>query len=84
MAKKKLIDEIKADPARYYRMPADVIRDRRFTDDERMEILFAWERDARTQLDNAASDEPNALKQVLEARGEVEKKRPNGQKNDGQ
>lgn len=83
MAKKKLIDEIRADPARYYRMPADVIRDRRFSDEERMEILSAWERDARAQL-GTAGDEPNALKQVLEALGEVEKKIPGGKQSDGQ
>jgi len=46
VAKKKLLDDIKASPARFYRIPADVLRDRRFDDGERLEILNAWTRDA--------------------------------------
>jgi hypothetical protein len=42
MAKKKLLEDIKARPARFYRMPMDVLRDRRFADVERLEILHAW------------------------------------------
>lgn len=42
MAKRKLIEDIKMNPARFYRLPGDVMRDRRFTDAERMEILQAW------------------------------------------
>ena len=42
MAKKKLLEDIKLKPARFYRLPADVMRDRRFADGERMEILHAW------------------------------------------
>ena len=42
MAKKKLLDDIKASPGRFYRSPGDVIRDRRFDDDQRLEILKAW------------------------------------------
>ncbi|HVZ27634.1 MAG TPA: hypothetical protein VG798_03175 [Rhizomicrobium sp.] len=42
MAKKKLLEDIKFRPARFYRLPGDVIRDRRFTDTERLEILLAW------------------------------------------
>ena len=30
MAKKRLLEDIKASPARFYRQPADVMRDRRF------------------------------------------------------
>ena len=40
--KKKLLEDIKARPGRFYRMPADVLRDRRFGDPERLEILRAW------------------------------------------
>ncbi|HKY19516.1 MAG TPA: hypothetical protein VJL82_11330 [Rhizomicrobium sp.] len=43
MAKKKLFDDIKRHPARIYRAPADVLRDRRFSDAERLEILKAWQ-----------------------------------------
>jgi hypothetical protein len=42
MAKKKLLDDIKANPGRFYRLPGDVVRDRRFDDSERFEILKAW------------------------------------------
>jgi hypothetical protein len=48
MAKKKLFEDILRDPARFYRIPADVLRDRRFDDEERAGILRAW----------AALDEP--------------------------
>ena len=42
MSKKKLFDDIKQNPARIYRTPADVLRDRRFADAERLQILRAW------------------------------------------
>ena len=42
MAKKKLLEDIKARPGRFYRVPGDVMRDRRFGDAERLEILRAW------------------------------------------
>lgn len=42
MTKKKLFDDIRQNPARIYRTPADVLRDRRFDDNERLQILQAW------------------------------------------
>ena len=42
MTKKKLLEDIKQNPARIYRTPDDVLRDRRFGDAERLEILRAW------------------------------------------
>ena len=42
MAKKKLFEDIKQNPGRIYRTPADVLRDRRFADAERLEILESW------------------------------------------
>jgi hypothetical protein len=42
MTKRKLLEDIKLSPPRFYRMPADVARDRRFADEERLEILQAW------------------------------------------
>lgn len=42
MTKKKLIEDIKQAPARFYRAPCDVLRDRRFDDGERHDILTAW------------------------------------------
>jgi hypothetical protein len=47
MAKKKFMEDVKLNPARFYRLPSDVNRDRRLSDEERLEILEAWERDAR-------------------------------------
>ena len=51
MTKKKLFEDIKRYPARIYRTPNDVLRDRRFGDAERLEILRAW----REAEDDAAS-----------------------------
>jgi len=42
MSKKKLFEDIKHNPARIYRAPGDVLRDRRFADSERLDILHAW------------------------------------------
>ena len=42
MSKQKLFEDIKLNPPRIYRAPADVLRDRRFVDAERLEILRAW------------------------------------------
>jgi hypothetical protein len=47
MAKKKLLEDIKANPSRFYRLPGDVVRDRRFVDSERLEILRAWAGEAQ-------------------------------------
>ena len=80
MAKKKFLDEVKLNPARYYRVPSDVNRDRRLSDEERLEVLEAWERDARAL--SVASDEamtggePNCLDLVVQARMEVQKRVP--------
>lgn len=42
MTKKKLLEDVKRHPARIYRTPNDVLRDRRFDDAERLEILRVW------------------------------------------
>ena len=56
MAKQKLLEDIKLQPPRFYRIPADVMRDRRFADAERLEILKAWrggaEGDTARQIDD--------------------------------
>lgn len=52
MAKKKLFEDIKRHPERIYRTPNDVLRDRRFGDAERLEILRAW-RDSEGTADPA-------------------------------
>jgi hypothetical protein len=42
MVRKNLHEDILRDPARFYRVPSDVLRDRRFSDAERVAILRAW------------------------------------------
>lgn len=73
MPKKKLLEEIVHDPTRYHRAPFDVIRDRRFNDAERLEILGAWEREIRERDGDA---ETERLQLVTDARQEVERRRP--------
>jgi len=64
MAKKKLLEDIKAHPSRFYRLPGDVVRDRRFDDGERLEILQAW------------TGEPDSLRteQIGEAIAEIRRR----------
>ena len=66
MAKKRLLEDIFGNPARFYRVPGDVLRDRRFTDEERMAILTAW----RALNDGREADIESALVE-LEQRGGV-------------
>jgi len=56
MSKKRLFDDIKQNPSRIYRAPGDVLRDRRFADAERLEILRAW-REAQAAPAQAAEIE---------------------------
>ena len=77
MTKKQLLEEIKAEPARYFRTPNDVIRDRRFNDRERLDILQTWERGARSRgAPNEGENEAARLESIVAARVEVEKKLP--------
>jgi hypothetical protein len=71
MKKAKFVQDAKLDPARYYRNPSDVIRDRRLTNKDRLDILAAWERDARERQENeelasSGSDELQRLQRVRE------------------
>jgi hypothetical protein len=56
MTKKKLFEDIKHNPARIYRAPGDVLRDRRFGDAERLEILRAWRESADEAVEGAEID----------------------------
>ncbi|HTC83894.1 MAG TPA: hypothetical protein VK683_06035 [Rhizomicrobium sp.] len=56
MAKKKLLEDIKQHPARIYRTPNDVLRDRRFSDGERLEILRSWRDAEGLSVDASAID----------------------------
>lgn len=70
MAKQKLFEDIKTNPARFYRMPSDVIRDRRFRDNEQLEILQAWESEASSE----DGDSISLLQQVTDAKKELERR----------
>ena len=63
MTKKKLLDDMVLNPARFYRSAGDVLRDRRFGDLERLEILRAW-RDS----DSEGADQASQLMMELEQR----------------
>ncbi len=71
MTKKKLIDDILHEPLRFHRAPHDVVRDRRFSDVERLEILSAWEREIREQ---DGEGEPQRMQLVDLARAELERR----------
>jgi hypothetical protein len=47
MKNPRLVEEAKLAPDRIYSRPQDILRDRRLADPERLEILSAWEREAR-------------------------------------
>jgi hypothetical protein len=81
MTKKKLIEDIKLNPARFYRTPSDVNRDRRFSNEERLQILEAWERDARAVScdDDSEESDSSRLRQVFDARAELEKRMPSAE-----
>lgn len=74
MARRRLIEDVKRDPQRYYRVPSDVNRDRRFSDEERLQILAAWERDISPSVGPEPEDNPR-LRQLIEARTELETRR---------
>ena len=78
MAKKQLLEDIKTNPANFYRTPNDVARDRRFSDAEKLEILEAWERDARALSvaddEGMTGGEPSRLKTVVKARMEIQER----------
>jgi len=64
MAKKKLLEDILRAPTRFYRVPGDVLRDRRFADDERVSILKAWQ-----DLNDGREAEVRLALSELEQRG---------------
>jgi len=63
MTKKRLFEDIRQNPARIYRTPGDVLRDRRFDDSERLQILQAWRENA-----GEAAGEITAMITELESR----------------
>ena len=68
MVKKKLFEDIKINPARFYRVPSDVIRDRRFNEQEQLQILEAWESGV------AAEPQEDLLQQVMDTKKQLERR----------
>ena len=52
--REKFLEDAKADPARFYRTPTDVLRDRRLSGSDRRDILAAWSRALRQSGDGNA------------------------------
>ena len=75
MKKAKFIQDAKLSPGRYYRNPSDVVRDRRLTNPDRLEILAAWERDARERQEREESgvSESDPLQQLRRVREELQR-----------
>ena len=75
MKKAKFVQDAKLDPSRYYRNPADIMRDRRLTNEERLAILAVWEREARQRHETQpfAEPEPEELQQFRRMREELER-----------
>jgi hypothetical protein len=74
MKKAKFVQDAKLDPSRYYRNPADVVRDRRLTNQDRLEILAAWERVAREREQNGDFESGSeGLQQLRRVREELER-----------
>jgi hypothetical protein len=75
MKKAKFIQDAKLSPARYYRNPFDVVRDRRLTMADRLEIIAAWERDTREQLDReeVAANDSDPLQELRRVREELQR-----------
>jgi hypothetical protein len=81
------IGDLKIDPDRHFTSPQEVLDDDRLTDAEKLEILVAWERDARA-LSVAADEgmtggEPDGLRPVTRARIQLEERIGSGKRGDG-
>ena len=68
MKNSKLVAEAKSNPMRIYHRPHEVLRDRRLSDVDRLEILNAWERD-----ETASADQ---IEEIGRARSEIEARLP--------
>jgi len=70
----RFVQDAKLDPGRYYRHPADIIRDRRLTKEDRLAIVIAWEHATQQLLASAAADGAveDKLDQLRRLREELE------------
>lgn len=78
MKNTKFIEEAKLHPARIYTRPQDVLRDRRLSDVNRLEILTSWEREVRSAESRAEAPAvaQSRLGDIVQARQEVEDRLP--------
>jgi hypothetical protein len=65
--REKFLEDAKADPARFYRMPNDILRDRRLASSDRREILSAWQRKLGEDSDDCELH--GAIQRALEELG---------------
>jgi len=74
MKRTRFVQDAKLDPGRYYRHPSDIIRDRRLSKEDRLEIVIAWERDTRERLpaDDISTGADDRLSQLEKLREELE------------
>jgi len=70
----RFVQDAKLDPGRFYRNPSDIIRDRRLTKEDRLEIILAWEQDTRQRLEaaQATNGADEKLAQLQKLREELE------------
>lgn len=74
MKKAKFLQDAKLDPARFYRNPSDIMRDRRLSDEDRMQIVAAWERNTLAQQDDGFGPAaPEHLERLRQVREELER-----------
>jgi hypothetical protein len=77
---KRFAAEAKANPTRFYRVPREVLQDRRLTREEKLAILEAWEHEARELAvasdESMGGGEPTMLQDVVDARLELGEEGP--------
>ena len=70
MKRTKFVQDAKLDPGRYYRNPSDIIRDRRLSKEDRLEIVIAWEQ--RLEAADDLSAIQDKLGQLQRLRAELQ------------
>jgi hypothetical protein len=70
----RFVQDAKLDPGRYYRNPSDIIRDRRLSNRDRLEIVIAWEFGTRERIAalEATTGTEETLEQLRRLRAELE------------
>ena len=70
MKRARFVEDAKQAPQRYYRTPFDVIRDRRLTNGDRLEVLNSGEKELSGSSDDQVAEK---LDQLRRAREEIER-----------